>query len=217
MKPDCHKYEGTVERVRALVTGSGEQRAAKDLRKYLKSYKGCLFDPKIDSSSDRISEADLDALRSLSVRVTKDAKHQLLGGHDGERVAELFSRIPPDLDIWDVSGDGYENQLGATSPAWQLWYVFRYLFRDAPKRFGRGVTAGKLLHGKRPRLVPIYDSRVRSALGPRRREFWVAIWCVMQQADIRVALSRTQQQVPAAEHLSLLRVLDIIAWMSEET
>ena len=51
---------------------------------------------------------------------------------------------------------------------------------------GRGVTAGKLLHGKRPRLIPIFDrARVAVAVRAPSSHFWEAIWCAMRRPEIQ--------------------------------
>ena len=77
------------------------------------------------------------------------------------------------------------------------------------------MTAGKLLHGKRPRLIPIYDDKaVKPTLHVTQRTVWEAFWCIFRHADVRNQLAEIQAAVPTAEDLSLLRVLDIITWMS---
>jgi Family of unknown function (DUF6308) len=82
---------------------------------------------------------------------------------------------------------------------------------------GRGVTAGKLLHGKRPRLIPIFDrKRISKAMAIDHRHFWEAIWCAVRDPETRARLRGIQASVDQATHLSLLRVLDIVTWMSQE-
>jgi hypothetical protein len=106
--------------------------------------------------------------------------------------------------------------LGLQSPPWQLWQLLFDLQKGA-RSSGRGVTAGKLLHGKRPRLFAIFDRKKFSvALAIDQRHCWEAFWCIMQDRRIRSRLMDIQSSNDRAAGLSLLRVLDIVAWMSAE-
>jgi Family of unknown function (DUF6308) len=131
-------------------------------------------------------------------------------------VRRLLSAVPRDLDIWDVAAGDYDARLGPDSPAWQLWQLL-YNMQQGARSAGRGVTAGKLLHGKRPRLIPIFDrKRISKALAIDHRHFWEAIWCAMRDPETRARLRGIRAGVDQAAHLSILRVLDIVTWMSQE-
>lgn len=79
------------------------------------------------------------------------------------------------------------------------------------------MTAGKLLHAKRPRLIPIFDrARISKALSIDHRHFWEAVWCALRDPEVRSRLRDIQASVAEAADLSLLRILDIIVWMSRE-
>ena len=124
--------------------------------------------------------------------------------------------IPPDLDIWTVEPDNFNDQLGPDSPAWQLWQLLFDKLEGAGHS-GRGVTAGKLLHGKRPRLIPIFDrERIGTLLGVTQADIWEAMWCAMRTTQIRSRVQDIQEEVSEAKDLSLLRVLDVVVWMSSE-
>jgi hypothetical protein len=106
--------------------------------------------------------------------------------------------------------------LGPDSAAWQLWQLV-FDKQQGARSSGRGVTAGKLLHAKRPRLVPIYDrARISKALKTDHGHFWEAVWCALRDPEVRSRLRHIQASVDEAGDLSLLRVLDIVAWMSRE-
>jgi hypothetical protein len=61
----------------------------------------------------------------------------------------------------------------------------------------RWVTAGKLLHGKRPRLFPIYDDKaVKPALHVTQRTVWEAFWCVFRHSDVRDKPGRNSSSRP---------------------
>ena len=71
------------------------------------------------------------------------------------------------------------------------------------------------MHGKRPRLIPIYDQGgIGEALDVSHRDIWEAMWCVFRDPGIRRSLQDLQGDVMEAASLSLLRVLDIVLWMS---
>jgi hypothetical protein len=101
---------------------------------------------------------------------------------------------------------------------------------DAPhyRRAGvRGTIVSKVLHRKRPDLVPLYDSRIDTAYrasglisrDPQRP--WVefmALLCRHMRADLQAnADAFAELQTLASEAgaaLSRLRILDILVWMS---
>lgn len=103
---------------------------------------------------------------------------------------------------------------------------------DEPQYAGRGVRGtivSKVLHRKRPDLIPLYDSRIWTAYtihGPIERRThrpWVEFmqeFCALLRDDLvtnRAELLALQQS--AKEHgadLTLLRILDILVWMSSE-
>ena len=94
----------------------------------------------------------------------------------------------------------------------------RWGARRAPTAALRTVgPAGKLLHAKRPRLIPIFDRRrVAKALNQPRSHFWELIRYALRDFRIRQRLQGLQSGVSESSRLSLLRVLDIVVWMSCE-
>jgi len=131
----------------------------------------------------------------------------------------LLRAISAQADISDVTPEVFDRTLGPGSPAWELWTVLYDGLTEyhLNRRAGTAVTAGKLLHSKRPGLIPIYDSRIHRALGVTNRNIWEALWYVMQDAEVRRGLFALQASVfPEAQGLTLLRVLDIVARMSHE-
>jgi Family of unknown function (DUF6308) len=165
--------------------------------------------------ANEFTDEDFQAVRSLNVNVLRRARCSLLGDAKTE-VQRLLRAIPADLDIWEVPRHKYVSRLGRPSEAWQLWDLLFALQKGA-RSSGRGVTAGKLLHAKRPRLIPIFDrARIAKALSIDHQHFWEAIWCTLQDHDVRSRLSDIQGRIDPATGLSLLRVLDITVWMSFE-
>lgn len=72
------------------------------------------------------------------------------------------------------------------------------------------VTVSKVLHRRRPHIVPIIDSRVREFYGTRKtRSVRAALWHdIRENATKLEGLSRR----PDGTTLSLLRVADILIW-----
>lgn len=93
----------------------------------------------------------------------------------------------------------------------------------------RGTIVSKVLHRKRPDLIPLYDSRIwtaytiSGAIGRGSHRPWVEVMqalCHSMRSDLagnRQEFLALQQS--AKEHgadLTLLRILDILVWMSSE-
>lgn len=213
MTTRCTSHGDVLDRIRMLISAD---RAAEDLRRYLARPGGREFDQLADHDMPyEFTVNDFKAVRKLNVSVLLSARVWLRADGRAE-VRCLLDQIPPELDIWDVKLEDYEAVLGPKSPAWKLWRIL-YDKQDGARHAGRGVTAGKLLHGKRPRLIPIFDQeRVAPAIGAPHSHFWEAIWCGLCDPAIRQRLRDVQAEVSESSGLSLLRVLDIIVWMSTE-
>lgn len=209
--PACSRYDDALGRIKGLLA---TEQPVGDLRRYLNSFGGAQFDRLIDSLAvDEFTLADFKAVRELKVSVLHSAQQWLLG-EGRPQVRELLHRIPADLDIWEVSADRFDSELGPDSPAWQLWEIISDQ-QDGARFAGKYVTASKLLHGKRPRLIPIYDQAgIGEALDVSHRDIWEAMWCGLRDPGIRRSLQDLQGDVIEAARLSLLRVLDIVLWMS---
>lgn len=209
--PACNRYSDALSRIKELL---GAEKAADNLRRYLSSYGGAQFDRLTDRLLlDEFTLADFKAVHELSVSVLYTARQWLLGeGRD--QVQQLLHDIPADLDIWEVPADRFDSVLGPDSPAWRLWQIISDR-QDGAGFAGKHVTASKLLHGKRPRLIPIYDrSGIGEALDVSHRDIWEATWCALRDREVRQSLVKLQADVDDAVGLSLLRVLDIVLWMS---
>lgn len=104
---------------------------------------------------------------------------------------------------------------------------------DEPRYAGRGVRGtivSKVLHRKRPDLVPLYDSRIFEAYtapgavpraSHRSWQAFMALLCTQMRADLQAeqAAFDTLEQI-AADHeapVSRLRILDILVWRTAES
>jgi hypothetical protein len=88
-----------------------------------------------------------------------------------------------------------------------------YWALEGQRRQGRTVTAGKILYGKRPKLLPLYDSYVRTRFGITYTNIWEAYWCILQDKEVRRGVAELRELVPLARSLSLIRIIDILGWM----
>lgn len=129
------------------------------------------------------------------------------------RLIELLKVVPEDIGLADeaVSEDVVDRVAD----------LFSVL--DSQKVLGvHGTTLSKVLHRKRPALIPLHDQFVRRAYVPGRIKkdngrSWASYFrllMVEMQADLRSNASGWSEltEVPAGGGLTPLRALDIIAW-----
>ena len=77
------------------------------------------------------------------------------------------------------------------------------------------VTAGKLIAAKRPRLIPILDSRVsrvQTLLRSPQELFWVTLCDELSDEHRRATIADVCHAAPP--HVSLLRRIDVALWMA---
>ncbi|MFC7247617.1 DUF6308 family protein [Catellatospora aurea] len=159
-----------------------------------------------DPDPDEFTAVDIVAVSLLSVNVPAEASIGLLEGDLGRRGAALLRNIPTTVDL---GTDDAGPLLSETSEATRVW-------KELTEQRGIGsVIAGKLLARKRPRLIPIYDAVVGCVLSPPQHEFWT--WLHQQlQTDggvLRDRLHKLRTDADLPEHVSAIRVLDVVAWM----
>jgi hypothetical protein len=209
--PVCSRYDDALRRINELLA---TEIPADNLHRYFSSFGGARFDKLVDHQAvDEFTVADFKAVHELNVSVLRTAQ-EWLRGEGRPHVQQLLRRIPADLDIWEVPADRFDGELGPGSPAWHLWELIAHR-QDGAGFAGKYVTASKLLHGKRPRLIPIYDrGGIGEALDVSHRDIWEAMWCALRDGGIRLSLQDLRAGVNEAAELSLLRVLDIVLWMS---
>ena len=144
-----------------------------------------------------VTADDLLAVSLLDIAWRPDAVRQLLGTEAG-RVCGLLGAIPAGVDLWAAS----DAEVATVDPLWDA-------LLEMP---GVGTaTASKLLARKRPRLCPATDKVViRAADLPGRT--WDVLRCLLQEP---AALAQVEALRPAAAaEASLLRILDVILWIS---
>ena len=185
--------------------------AAERLRTYFHSgtFTGGRFES-LAGGGDRAQVAnsieadDIVAVSLLSVHIPGRANLQILETRSDE-ISKLLREVPTNVDLWDAP----DGDIAPGSPADRLWALLERL----P---GSGwVTAGKLLARKRPRLIPVYDQFVHSALQrPAKDEsFWLSLREALRSDESIVDRLRELKELASLDGVSLLRVLDVAIWM----
>lgn len=211
--PDCGGYGAQLSSIWQLISAS---RASGDLRRYITGDNFAKFELLIDREHpDEFTEKDFQAVSTLHVSFMRSAR-SWLRGEGLDTVRKSLRSIPKDLDIWRVEPEQYGALLGPESDTWKLWQILADL-QDGARHAGKYVIAGKALHGKRPRLIPIYDrQRIGAIPGMTQRNIWEVMWCALRDSEIRERLEQLRAEVSEAAEFSLLRVADIVLWMSHE-
>jgi hypothetical protein len=200
-------FESTVAATRMAIWEFLGPDALPRLRRYFdfdSGYAAELFDSLPPNPPDRLVAADLLALNLLNMQATAPAIRWLLGG-GRDWVSERLARVPATVDLWDAP----LSVLSDGSPLDELWRRLRSFD-------GVGwVTAGKLLARKRPRLVPIYDSVLRTSLGQGAdRSFWLVLRAALRDERTRARLTDLRARAGIDASVPLLRVLDVAIWMA---
>jgi hypothetical protein len=118
------------------------------------------------------------------------------------------------------SQNTFEQLQLAGSETSQEWQSFKALI-DLSKST-RGLTTvalTKILHRKRPSLVPLVDSRIRAFFGRRKHEddkLFQDIQRFVKTHESHLDEWRKPNSLPNGQPMSRLRVLDIAIWMQSE-
>ena len=148
---------------------------------------------------------DLVAVSLLSVAFVRHTSLYLLEAEKSS-ISTWLEQTPCDLDLHDATRNMIERDSGAD----KLWRVLY-----AVPGVGE-VSAAKLLARKRPRLLPIYDRSVRRALGLRNsNHHWTFVYDQLQRSAELTDLLDELRGPRSDGDLSVLRVLDVLLWMSE--
>lgn len=157
----------------------------------------------------RFTPADILAVECLSVRVPIDVALELLDpakGSLGSQIAEHLAKVPGALELG--SGNATPPAMVGEGDAVKAWELLKTVT-------GIGwVTAGKLLARKRPKLIPVWDSVVRCAMGkPKAGQVWTWLDRLMRNPTVRKALATLHAQAGLPATVPLLRALDVVMWM----
>jgi hypothetical protein len=143
----------------------------------------------------------------------------------GSLVIELFAAADTPYTALRHAMEHLLNETGTTAPTFLdvdltdedgPWSLVRSVLRHSDKTPGLAAAmVTKMLHRKRPHLVPIFDSKVAKFYGTTARTPW-NLWPVLQQdlRDNQSAIERLSAgvQTPDQRQLSPLRTIDIVVW-----
>jgi Family of unknown function (DUF6308) len=180
-------------------------------------YSGAYFE-RLGGGGDRpgvayqVTAEDLLAVSMLSVPVVGYYALDVLD-YKGREISGLLAQIPVDVKLAD---DGAGDLIAEGGAAWELWELLRGIKpRPQDKKHLGPVRAGKLLARKRPHLLPVYDSHVKTVLGRPRDDqaWWHDLRCQLTKDSALVSELEAVRTRAGAGHLSLLRTFDIACWM----
>lgn len=180
--------------------------ASDQLRRYFSGrYSGAWFETfegggDCEDVANRFVPADLVAVTLLGVRVSGWGAIDILA-HRAEDFSTMLQRLPgPEVALHSVEDSNLES----------LWEIQSAL--DEVSSVGH-VVRSKLLARKRPRLVPVRDQHVLTALtGTAHGDLTIELRNAMREAEIRDRAEQLRGEA-GCHHLSLLRVVDVVVWM----
>lgn len=178
-------------------------------------FSGSLFDsfagggdrPDVES---RITHEDVLAVAAVNVTVSARLTRQLLSDPVAGWLEQLLRQLPTDVDLWDAEDD-------TLAIARRAWDQIRILDEDGHGTADRWVTASKLLARKRPRLIPLYDEKVRRVVALADGTDW---WLSLREAlrldcednEVRHRVRQAMREAAVPGYVSVLRSLDVILW-----
>jgi len=153
----------------------------------------------------------------------------LLGAHiDSGRFALLREMLPALEAVADLP----EVELQRADDDHVLCVAGLFGILDEPRYAGRGIRGtivSKVLHRKRPELVPLYDSRIFQAYTApgaiarttdRAWQEFMALLCMQMRDDLQAEAAAFQALEKLADDqgspLTQLRILDILVWRAAE-
>ncbi len=183
-------------RLRADLAADGLGRAV-EVYFTAPAFAGMTFSNLGRNPPDEITPDDLLAVTLLDIIWRPHVVRILLGSQHGE-LSSMLAAIPGDLDLWDAD-DEVSERIDV------LWNALMAID-------GIGTaSATKLLARKRPRLCPISDSVVVKAVRVPGRT-WDVLRCLLRDPASRAQVEALRPA--AAADASLLRILDVILWIS---
>ena len=176
--------------------------AVECLKVYM-NFRGFHFEQFANSTDPNVFQAgDFIAVKMLSVEVPPGAVIEMTT--NGEKYTNLLKLIDPELSISQASGKEFEI-------ARSLWHE---VSKNSGMR-GNGVITSKLLHAKRPNLLPIRDTHVLEALFSRGEDDWDPWHSYMKihGDELSELTQKALLKSDYIEDISTLRAIDIVVWM----
>ena len=159
-------------------------------------FAGRDFDHLGSNPPDRVTIDDLLAASLLDITWPPLVVRKVLNELSAS-ISRNLADIGQETDFWDAS----DQELRAAD---DLWFILVGL-NDVDK-----AKASKLMARKRPRLVPISDEVVVTAIGVRGQT-WPVIRQCLQDESFRDSILNLRGK--KSEDASVLRLLDVALWM----
>jgi len=180
-----------------------------------RQFSGSLFDsiggggdrPDIE---DQITREDVLAVTAVNAPVPAAVASLLLTQPASGRLVTWLRRLPTDIDLWDAEDD-------TLATATKAWDEIRTIYEDGTSSGADvGFAANKLLARKRPRLIPLYDEKVRGVVHLAEGASW---WFSLRDAmrvdgednEVRFRVCAAMREADVG-YVSVLRGLDVILW-----
>lgn len=191
------------------------------LRNYFHSsprqYSGSLFDsfggggdrPEVEN---QITREDMLAVGAVNATMPSGVATQLLSEPVSGRLATLLRQLPTDIDLWDAD----DATLAVAAQAWEEVRALQEAGAQVNGTVDGWVAGSKLLARKRPRLIPLYDEKVRRVVDLAGGASW---WFSLRHTlrldgednEVRDRICSAMSEAGVC-HVSVLRGLDVILW-----
>ena len=163
-------------------------------------FAGATFETLEPNDHDAFSASDLLGAGLLDVPFLPRAVRTLLQTQR-DTFNALLAAVPHDVDLWRAS----DEQL---LPAYALWAQVRKLDGVGPTR------ASKLMARKRPRLIPVVDSVVKTGLH-FEDDSWKELRSALCENDGSLVTEiEALRPEGLTQRVSTLRILDAALWMN---
>jgi len=181
-----------------------------------KGFTGGSFDGFGENDPVTITSDDLIAVTMLSIHIREKSTSALRPSSIltldslADEITDRLCQIPSDRELHTLTQREFDQWLGPESPGNELYCLLR---KEAsiPR-----VATYKLLARKRLSLMPIRDTVVERALGQTKGEWWQPWWEALTTNPELVSRLDQIRQKSSTRHLSLLRIADIVLWMTHQ-
>lgn len=190
-----------------------------DCLEFIKKSTFCKIYDRIETDPSRVDFIDLAIPAYLDAVPNFRAIRKELETleHPGARLDEMshaLLQIPRDLDLWEWSEPRHKKQEALTN-----------LYRSCNMPRFKAASFSKMLHRKRPQLLPILDEYVMTAWGIRKGSRWssdtladitLKLGDALSDHQVQLNLSKLQTDVadlgPPWSALTRLRIYDIVTY-----
>jgi hypothetical protein len=179
-----------------------------------RKFSGSLFDS-LGGGGDRpdvenqITREDLLAVAAVNATMPAAVASELLTEPVSGRLAAWLRQLPTDIDLWDAE----DETLAVAARAWE---EIRTVHEVGATPADGWVAGYKLLARKRPRLIPLYDVKVRRVVElAEGASWWFSLRGAMrldgEDNEVRHRVRSAMREANVG-YVSVLRGLDVILW-----